>query len=107
MRRSALFSGLAIFAFLTGGGAQQGPPRVTRENGKWVRVFYGNEPAASRLRINTNGPVTIEGGVSREFTYTVKVSVTARTAAEAQRVFQRYAVKTERQGQWVVFTAPG
>jgi DUF4097 and DUF4098 domain-containing protein YvlB len=106
MHRSALFSGLAIFAVLAESGAQPGP-RLTREDGKWVRVFYGNAPAASRLRVNTNGPVTIEGGVSKEFTYTVKVSVAARTAAEAQRVFERYAVKHEQQGQWMVFTAPG
>src|SRR5262245_16701335 len=111
MRRSALFSGLAFFTVLAEIGAQpsagQQGPRLTRENGKWVQVIYGNVPAASRLRINTNGPVNIEAGVSREFVYTVRVSVAARTAVEAQRVLQRYAVRTERQGQWMVFSAPG
>ena len=85
MRRSALFSGLAFFTVLAEIGAQPGAgqqgPRLTRENGKWVQVIYGNVPPASRLRINTNGPVNIEAGVSREFIYTVKVSVAARTAA--------------------------
>src|SRR5688572_16731734 len=104
--RPILLCALVIFAFLSFGGAQPAP-RLTRENGKWVQIFYGNAPAASRLRVNTHGAVNLEGGVSREFTYTVKVAVSARTEAEARRVFQRYTVRTEQQGQWMVFTAPG
>src|SRR5436190_12753842 len=104
--RPILLCTLAILAFVGGGGAQPGP-RLMRENGKWVRVIYGNAPSASRLRINTHGPVTLEGGVSKDFRYTVKVAVSARSEAEALRVIQQYAVRAERQGQWLVLTAPG
>src|SRR2546426_7469715 len=104
--RPILIGTLALLAFVLGGGAQPGP-RLTGEDGKWGRVIYGNAPSASRLRINTHGPVTLEGGVSKDFTYTVKVAVSARSEGEARRVIQQYAVRAERQGQWLVFTAPG
>src|SRR5262245_13744284 len=106
MLRSGLSSALALIAFLPSGGAQPAP-RLTRENGRWVRVFYGNAPAVARVRINSHGPVTLEGGAERDFRYEVKVSVAARSEAEARRVFQQYAVRAERQGPWLVFTAPG
>src|SRR5438034_526651 len=47
--------------------AQQ--PSLIRENGKLVAMFYGSAPAAPRLHINSHGPVTVEGGVSGNFSY--------------------------------------
>jgi hypothetical protein len=63
-----------------------GQQPVTCQNGKCTKVVRGTAPAASRLRVNAHGPVALEGGTSRTMSYTVKVSVSARTEAEARRV---------------------
>jgi DUF4097 and DUF4098 domain-containing protein YvlB len=95
---------LAALALLPLGAAQ---PNIIRENGKLVAVFYGAVPAVPRLHINSHGPVTVEGGISKDFTYSVKVALNARTEAEARRVLRTYAVRADVQGQWLVITAPG
>ena len=103
MRRSGLSSALAIFAALLPASAQQ----LVCKNGKCERVISGAAPAGSRLRVNAHGPVTLEGGVSKELTYTITVSVNARTEAEARRALQQYTVRVDKQGPWTVLTAPG
>ena len=51
-----------------------------------MRAHYlGTVPAASRLRVNAHGPVTLEGGVAKDLSYTIRLSVNARTEAEARR----------------------
>jgi DUF4097 and DUF4098 domain-containing protein YvlB len=82
-------------------------PDVARQGDLWVRTFYGSGPAAPRLRVDAHGPVTLEGGVSPNVSYQVKVSVKAPTSAEALRIFERYTVRLARQGDWLVVTAPG
>src|SRR5947207_7879625 len=104
--RPILLWTLGILAIVPGAGAQPGT-ELMRENGKWVRVIYGSAPGTSRLRVNTHGPVRLEGGASNNFTYIVRVAVGARSEAEARRVIQHYTVRAERQGQWLVLTAPG
>src|SRR5450432_1375957 len=104
MLRSALFSALAVLAFLPFAGAQKG---LTCKNGTCDKVIYGAAPAGTRLRVNAHGPVTLEGGASTNLLYTVVVSVTARTEAEARRILQQYGVKLVSQGGTTVFTAPG
>ena len=110
MRRSAHFSArvalalLPLLAFVSAALAQQG---VTRQGDLWVRTFYGTASAAPRLRVNAQGPVTLEGGVSPNVSYQVKVGVRTRAAAEAQRIFDRYTVRLAPQGDWLVLTAPG
>ena len=95
---------LAVLLLHPGGAAQ---PSLIRENGKLVAVFYGSAPAAPRLHINSHGPVTVEGGVSRDFTYSVKVILNARNEMEARRVIRTYNVRADLQGQWLVISAPG
>jgi ribosomal protein S28E/S33 len=110
MRRSGLFSArlaLALLPLLAVASAAFAQPALTREGDSWVRTFSGNGPAAPRLRVNANGPVTLQGGVSRNLSYQVKVSVKTRTAAEALRILERYAVRLAPQGDWQVLTAPG
>ncbi|HTS25562.1 MAG TPA: hypothetical protein VMH81_06790 [Bryobacteraceae bacterium] len=104
MLRSALFSALAVLAFLPFAGAQKG---VTCRNGTCEKVIYGVAPAASRLRVNAHGPVTLEGGTAPNLQYTVTVSISARSEAEAQRFLQQYQVRVVSQGPTTVFTAPG
>jgi DUF4097 and DUF4098 domain-containing protein YvlB len=104
MLRSALFSALAVLAFLPFAGAQKG---LTCKNGKCEKVIYGSAPAGSRLRVNAHGPVTLEGGASPNLQYTVTVSISARSEIEARRWLQQYAVRVVAQGSTTVFTAPG
>jgi DUF4097 and DUF4098 domain-containing protein YvlB len=78
----------------------------------WVRTIRGTagRPAGgpARLRINAHGPVTLEGGVSREVSYTLRISVNVRTQAEARRILERYRVRAVPQGEWTVLTvSPG
>src|SRR6185369_5398761 len=104
MLRSALFSALALLAFLPFAGAQRGG--LTCRNGSCEKVIYGTAPAGSRLRVNAHGPVSLEGGTSPTLQYVVKVSISARTEAEARRWLQSYAVRVTSQGSMTVFTAP-
>jgi DUF4097 and DUF4098 domain-containing protein YvlB len=105
MRRSGLFSARVALALLPlVAFAQQ---ELTRQGDLWVRTHYGAGPAAPRLRVNAHGPVTLEGGVSLNVSYQVKLSVKTRTAAEALRLLDRYAVRLAPQGDWLVLTAPG
>src|SRR5262245_23520043 len=69
------------------------PPSLMRENGKLVAVFYGSVPATPRLHVNSAGPVTVEGGVSKDFNYSVRVILNARTEAEARRIMRSYNVR--------------
>ncbi len=103
MRRSGLSSALAILAAMAPLPAQQ----LTCRNGKCERVIYGAAPAGSRLRVNAHGPVTLEGGVSKDLSYVIRLSVNARTEAEARRALAQYAVRVTKQGQLTVLTAPG
>jgi hypothetical protein len=110
MRRSGLFSAplalalLPLFAFASAALAQR---QLTREGDLWVRTYSGTGPAAPRLRVNAHGPVTLEGGVSQNLSYQVKVSIKTRTAVEAVRILDRYTVRLAPQGDWLVLTVPG
>jgi DUF4097 and DUF4098 domain-containing protein YvlB len=84
-------------------GAQ---PWLTQEGGQWVRTFHDIALAKPRLRINAHGPVTLEGGVSTGFEYTVKVAVRARTREQARIMLEKTALRTETQGDWFVLTVP-
>jgi hypothetical protein len=103
MRRSGLFSALAVLAALLPASAQQ----WTCKSGKCERVISGTAPCGARMRVNAHGPVSLEAGTSRELAYTVRVTVNARTEAEARRLFQNYAVRVDSQGAWTVLNAPG
>ena len=105
MPRSGLFSARAALAFLPLVAFAQRD--IARQGDQWVRTYYGSAPAAPRLRVMAHGPVTLEGGVSPNVSYQVKVGVKTRTAAEALRILGRYAVRLAPQGDWLVLTAPG
>ena len=49
----------------------------------------------------------MQAGAANVISYTVRLSVRARTEAEARNVMQRYNVRVAPQGEWVVLTAPG
>jgi hypothetical protein len=106
MRRPAHFKILALLAMAPAVGAPQDAGMV-RQGDRFVRDFSGSAPALRRLRINAHGPVRVQAGVSPAISYSVRLSVRARTEAEARYVMQHYAVRIAPQGEWVVLTAPG
>ena len=109
MRRSAHFRGPAILAaaLVFSAVAAQVQPKLTREGDRWVRVVSGSAPVSPRLRVNAHGGVTVQGGAANHLQYTVRLSVTARTEAQAQRVLERYAVRLAQANGWTVLTTPG
>jgi DUF4097 and DUF4098 domain-containing protein YvlB len=77
-----------------------------RRGDSWEKDFVGRAHASRRLRINAHGPVTLQAGSVPEITYTVRVSVHARTAAEAHQVMQHYQVRAVYAGDTLIITAP-
>jgi hypothetical protein len=106
MRRSALFnSPLCLVLLVLTVGAQS---TVTREGDLWVRTYSSTAAAKPRLRINSHGPVLLEGNSSpTQFTISVKVSVRARNLEDARLRLDRLQVRTENVGDWLVVTTPG
>jgi hypothetical protein len=105
MRRSELFRGLAGLAFLPMVACAQ--PWLTQEGDLWVRTFHESAAARPKVRINAHGPVTLEGNVSANFEFTVKVAVRARTRELARIMLEKAELRTEVQNDWLVLTTPG
>jgi len=80
---------------------------LAREGGRWVKTISGAAPATARLRVSGQGPVHVEGGTAGEISYTAKLSVRARSEAEARRLFDQFAVRASSSGEWTVLTAGG
>jgi len=106
MRLSGLSKASAIVLLLPFGGVTQ-QSGLVREGDHFVRQFSGSAPAARRLRVNAHGPVNVQAGTAANISYTVRVSVRARSEAEALSVMERYNVRVNSQGDLVVLTAPG
>jgi hypothetical protein len=104
MLRLGLFRTLAVLAYIPVAVLAQG---LTREGGRWVETITGTTPAAARLRVNSQGPVHLEGGAANEITYTAKLSVEVRNQEDARRILSRYALRVISAGDLVVLTAPG
>lgn len=105
LRVGALAGSVCVLLVLATVYAQ--PPGIVREGGRFRRDFSGTHAPAPKLRIVAHGPVNLEAGTGSSISYTVAVSVRARSEAEARRVLERYAVRVERSGEWLVLTAPG
>jgi len=82
-------------------------PWLTQEGELWVRTFHESAAAKPRVRIVAHGPVTLEGNVSANFEFTVKVAVRARTREQARAMLEKAALHTESQNDWLVLTTPG
>ena len=85
-------------------GAQ---PWLTQEGGLWVRTFHETAAAKPRMRINAHGPVMLEGNVSPNFDFTVKVSVKAHAREQARAMLEKAELRTESQTEWLVIDTPG
>ena len=97
-------AGLAALVWLAPAGFSQLP--LEREPGGWARVYTATLAPASRLRVVGHGPVTVDGAVSRNLAYTVRVSIAARSEAEARRILDAASVRVSSEGDWVVLAAP-
>jgi len=82
------------------------PLGLRKQGDFWEKDFYGSAPASHRLRVIAHGPVTLLAGTTPNFSYTVRVSVRARTEAEARQVLKSYMVRADRVGDTLVLTAP-
>src|ERR1700724_4914632 len=83
-RASATALAVVVFLPLVGLPQEKAPqPKLAGDGDRWVRLFYGTAPAGHRVRVNAHGPVTFQGGASNNLQYSVRVSVMARTEAQA------------------------
>jgi len=105
MRRSGLSSAVVVLALLPLAGV--GQQALERQREGWARTYTGTLPAALRLRVNGHGPVTVNAGAARSFSYTVRLSVRAASEAEARRILDRAPLQVVTQGDTLVLTAPG
>jgi len=87
-----------VFGFLS--VALAGEPPLTRDGKYWVEVRSGTEPVApsARLRINSRGPVTLNGVPRAELSYALKIRVKAGSEGEARALAKRFGVRLVRQG---------
>src|ERR1039457_2573136 len=88
MRRSVHFRAHLILLLLPLVAVPQ-PAGLTHQGDRFVREFSGAVPAGRRLRINAHGPVNVQAGAANNISYTVHLSVRARTEAEARIVMGR------------------
>src|SRR5215211_7507016 len=74
--------------------------KLTREGDFWVQTISGSEPAATggRLRLTTNGPVSLRGGDDNQVQYTVNKRVKAKNERDARELLRQFLVKAYRQG---------
>jgi len=81
---------------------------LQRKGDSWEKDFIGTANNMRRVRVVAHGPVTLQAGLGQpKITYSVRVSVRARSEAEARQVMQRYRVEAQYQGDTLVITAPG
>jgi hypothetical protein len=105
MRRWDLFNALAGLALVPAAAGAQ--PWLTREGDLWVRTIHQTAAAMPRLRIHAHGPVTLEGSVSGNFVFTVKVGVRARSREQAAAMLEKASLGVEATKGWLVVTTPG
>ena len=72
----------------------------TRQGPFWVQTTTGSDVAVTRgrLRVSTQGPVTVRGGAENQVQYTVTRRVKARSESDARRLLREVAAKSYRQG---------
>ena len=80
-------------------------PSLTRDGKYWVEVRSGSEPMAptARLRINSRGPVPLNGTPGAALSYALKIRVKAASEAEARLLANRFGVRVAKQGANAVY----
>src|SRR5579862_4906375 len=80
---------------------------LTREGNRWVETVTATAPAASRLRVRTQGPVHLEGGKGDEISYTAKLGVEVRSQEDARRILSQYHPRVLSAGDQFLLSVPG
>lgn len=80
---------------------------ITRVGSRWVMTVTGAVPAASRLRVTSQGPVRVEGALGNEVSYTAEISVEARSQDDARRILSQNSIRAVSNKGQVVVTTPG
>jgi hypothetical protein len=89
--------GLACWGLATA----QTQSAITRDGGYWVRTIQGGiDMSSGRLQVETTGNVTLRGAASEQGSYALTVRVKAGDAREAERLLDRFNVKTGTEGGW-------
>ncbi len=80
---------------------------LQRKGDSWEKDFVGSTRPMRRVRVVAHGPVTLQAGMpGQNITWSVRVSVRARTENEAQQVMRKYRVDAQYVGDTLVITAP-
>ena len=80
---------------------------ITRVGNRWVMTVVGAVPAASRLRVTSQGPVRVEGASGKDVSYTAELSVEARTQDDARRILSQNSMRVASNKGQVILTTPG
>lgn len=107
MRRSAHSRWGRLPACLLAASAAVFAQPLVHQGGRWIQTVTGTVPGASRLRIECQGPVHLEAGTANELTYTARLSVSARSEAEARQILGRSMIRANSAGGWLVLSAGG
>ena len=99
--REALAAGILI------AGAAQAQ-EITREGAYWVRTMTGTGPiaATARMRVTTDGDVTVRGAAQNNFWYAAKLRVKARNQNEAVAWLNRLRITTVQRGEYFDLSVP-
>jgi DUF4097 and DUF4098 domain-containing protein YvlB len=79
---------------------------IARVGNRWVMTVTGSVPAASRLRVTSQGPVRVEGASGNEVSYTAQLSVEARSLDDARRILSQNSMRVVSNKGQVVLTTP-
>lgn len=77
--------------------------QIQKQGKFWVETVSGSEPGAARLKVVSRGPVTVAGGASSNFGYTLAKKVRAGNERQARERLAQFALKTSRSGETVIF----
>jgi len=107
MRLSGHSRGGRLPACLLAASAAVFAQPLVHEGGRWIQTVTGSVPAVSRLRIDCQGPVHLDAGTAGELTYTARLSVSARSEAEARQILARSVTRANSAGGWSVLSTGG
>src|SRR5215831_18625339 len=80
---------------------------ITRVGNRWIMTVVGAVPAASRLRVTSQGPVRVEGASGNEVSYAAELAVEARSQDDARRMLSQNSMHVVSNKGQVVLTTPG
>ena len=104
MKQAVLFS-LALGVIFAAAAAAQPDSSVTRDGRYWVQTTNGvmTTVGVGRVRVITEGNVTVRGVADGSSTYSIKERVQARDGQQAGELLRTMEVKTRTQGDWLYF----